>query len=124
MRGEPAVVFGNGYGSFIALMLALRHPALVTRLILAGTGAAFSEPGRAAFRGDGAGVSLAVTAGDAGGARWLRACAAIAGAGAGVRGDASLYLIDKKNTPSDSTGSAASVGTSLRTAGCIKVLRQ
>lgn len=51
MQGEPAAVFGNGYGSFIALMLALRHPALVTQLILAGTGAAFSEPGRAAFRG-------------------------------------------------------------------------
>ena len=47
----PATVFGNGYGSFVALVLALEHPALVTRLVLAGTGAAFSEPGRAAFRG-------------------------------------------------------------------------
>ena len=48
--GGPAVVLGNGYGSFVALMLALRHPQLVDRLVLAGTGAAFSEPGRAAFR--------------------------------------------------------------------------
>ena len=47
----PAAVIGNGYGSFVALVLALRHPALVTRLVLAGTGATFSEPGRAAFRG-------------------------------------------------------------------------
>lgn len=47
----PAAVFGNGYGSFVALLLALRHPTLVSRLVLAGTGAAFSEPGRAAFRG-------------------------------------------------------------------------
>lgn len=47
----PAVVFGNGYGSFVALVLALRHPGRVSRLVLAGTGAAFSEPGREAFRG-------------------------------------------------------------------------
>ena len=47
----PAAVIGNGYGSFVALGLALRHPALVSRLVLAGTGAAFDEPGRAAFRG-------------------------------------------------------------------------
>ncbi len=46
----PAILFGNGYGSFVALLLALRHPNLVHRLVLAGTGAAFSEPGRAAFR--------------------------------------------------------------------------
>ncbi|MBW8267967.1 alpha/beta fold hydrolase [Caldovatus aquaticus] len=49
--GGPAILFGNGYGSFVALTLALRHPALVRRLVLAGTGAAFPEPGRAAFRG-------------------------------------------------------------------------
>lgn len=48
--GGPATILGNGYGSFVALMLALRHPTLVRRLVLAGTGAAFSEPGRAAFR--------------------------------------------------------------------------
>lgn len=48
---RPPAVFGNGYGSFVALLLALRHPDLVSRLVLAGTGAVFSEPGRAAFRG-------------------------------------------------------------------------
>jgi 3-oxoadipate enol-lactonase len=49
--GGPVAIIGNGYGSFVALTLALRHPALVGRLLLAGTGAAFDEPGRAAFRG-------------------------------------------------------------------------
>lgn len=49
--GGPAVLVGNGYGSFVALTLALRRPHLVRRLVLAGTGARFSEPGRAAFRG-------------------------------------------------------------------------
>lgn len=48
--GGPVAIVGNGYGSFVALILALRHPALVSRLLLAGTGAAFDEPGRAAFR--------------------------------------------------------------------------
>lgn len=48
--GGPAILLGNGYGSFVALTLALRHPALASRLVLAGTGAAFPEPGRAAFR--------------------------------------------------------------------------
>lgn len=50
-NGAPATLLGNGYGSFLSLMVALRHPALVQRLVLIGTGAAFSEPGRAAFRG-------------------------------------------------------------------------
>lgn len=49
--GGPVAIVGNGYGSFIALVLALRHPALVDRLVLAGTGAVFDDPGRAAFRG-------------------------------------------------------------------------
>ena len=44
-------VLGNGYGSFVALTIALRHPEVVSRLVLAGTGAAFSVPGQAAFRG-------------------------------------------------------------------------
>jgi len=57
MEGIPAVVFGNGYGSFVALTLALRHAGCVSKLVLAGTGAAFSEPGRAAFRGMAAAVS-------------------------------------------------------------------
>lgn len=50
-RAGGAMLLGNGYGSFVALMVALRQPALVSRLLLVGTGAAFSEPGRAAFRG-------------------------------------------------------------------------
>ena len=54
---HPVIIIGNGYGSFVALMLALRHPALVQRLVLAGTGAAFSEPGRQQFRGMAAAVS-------------------------------------------------------------------
>jgi len=49
--GAPAVVLGNGYGSFVALLVALRHPGVASRLVLAGTGAAFSGPGRAAFTG-------------------------------------------------------------------------
>lgn len=50
MDRQKAAVFGNGYGSFVALKLAIRHPELVAKLVLAGTGATFSEPGRAAFR--------------------------------------------------------------------------
>lgn len=50
LGGDGADIVGNGYGGFVALTLALRHPALVRRLVLAGTGAAFSAPGRAAFR--------------------------------------------------------------------------
>lgn len=50
MPAEPIALFGNGYGSFVALLVALRHPARIAKLVLAGTGAAFSEPGRAAFR--------------------------------------------------------------------------
>lgn len=46
----PAAIFGNGYGGFVALTLALRHPDLVTRLILAGTAATFPEAGAAQFR--------------------------------------------------------------------------
>jgi 3-oxoadipate enol-lactonase len=46
---HPPILFGNGYGSFIALLIAINRPGLVSRLVLAGTGAAFSPPGRAAF---------------------------------------------------------------------------
>jgi 3-oxoadipate enol-lactonase len=45
-----AVVLGNGYGGFVALQMAIRHPAVASRLILADSGAAFSEAGREAFR--------------------------------------------------------------------------
>jgi 3-oxoadipate enol-lactonase len=48
--GGEAIVLGNGYGGFVALQMAIRHPGLATRLILADCGAAFSEAGRQAFR--------------------------------------------------------------------------
>jgi 3-oxoadipate enol-lactonase len=48
--GEGAIVLGNGYGGFVALQMAIRHPDITTRLILADSGAAFSETGREAFR--------------------------------------------------------------------------
>ena len=48
--GEDAIVLGNGYGGFVALQLAIRHPGIATRFILADCGAAFSESGREAFR--------------------------------------------------------------------------
>lgn len=43
-------VLGNGYGGFVALQMAIRHPDLARKLILADCGAAFSEQGREAFR--------------------------------------------------------------------------
>jgi 3-oxoadipate enol-lactonase len=55
--GGEAIVLGNGYGGFVALQMAIRHPRLATRLILADCGAAFSEPGRQAFRNMAAAVS-------------------------------------------------------------------
>ena len=48
--GEDAIVLGNGYGSFVALQMVIRHPDIATRLILADCGAAFSPSGRDAFR--------------------------------------------------------------------------
>ena len=48
--GEDAIVLGNGYGGFVALQMAIRHPKIATRLILADSGATFSEDGRQAFR--------------------------------------------------------------------------
>jgi 3-oxoadipate enol-lactonase len=48
--GEPVILLGNGFGGFVALTLALDHPDLVSRLILADCGALFSELGRQAFR--------------------------------------------------------------------------
>ena len=47
---EAPILFGNGYGSFLALALSLRHPTAARGLFLAGCGAAFSEEGRNAFR--------------------------------------------------------------------------
>jgi 3-oxoadipate enol-lactonase len=48
--GEEAIVLGNGYGGFVALQMAIRHPEVAARLILADCGATFSEEGRQAFR--------------------------------------------------------------------------
>jgi 3-oxoadipate enol-lactonase len=48
--GEDVIVLGNGYGGFVALQMAIRHPNIATKLILADCGAAFSESGREAFR--------------------------------------------------------------------------
>src|SRR6201994_4160333 len=48
--GKDAIVLGNGYGGFVALQMAIRHPGIATKLILADCGAAFSESGREAFR--------------------------------------------------------------------------
>jgi 3-oxoadipate enol-lactonase len=47
---DKAVVLGNGYGGFVALQMAIRHPGIATKFVLADCGAAFSEPGRQAFR--------------------------------------------------------------------------
>jgi 3-oxoadipate enol-lactonase len=49
LRAQP-ILLGNGYGGFVALQMALRHPGLADRLVLADCGAAFSDAGRAAFR--------------------------------------------------------------------------
>lgn len=43
-------VFGNGFGAFAALMLAIRHGGRFNRLLLADVLAAFPEPARAPFR--------------------------------------------------------------------------
>ena len=48
--GETAIVLGNGYGGFVALLMAIRHPGIAAKLVLADCGAAFSEAGRDAFR--------------------------------------------------------------------------
>jgi 3-oxoadipate enol-lactonase len=43
-------VFGNGFGAFVALMLAIRHGERFNRLMLADVVAAFPEPARVPFR--------------------------------------------------------------------------
>ncbi|MGA2057868.1 MAG: alpha/beta fold hydrolase [Bradyrhizobium sp.] len=48
--GQQPIVLGNGYGGFVALQMAIRHPDVASKLILADCGAAFSEAGREAFR--------------------------------------------------------------------------
>jgi 3-oxoadipate enol-lactonase len=49
-QGEDAIVLGNGYGGFVALQMAIGHPDIARRYILADCGAAFLEAGREAFR--------------------------------------------------------------------------
>ena len=44
-------VFGNGFGAFVALELAIRHGARIGRLMVADTAPAFLEPAKAPFRG-------------------------------------------------------------------------
>src|ERR1700731_3048966 len=48
--GDEVIVLGNGYGGFVALQMAICHPGLAGRLILADCGAAFSEEGGQALR--------------------------------------------------------------------------
>ena len=48
---ENCTVFGNGFGAFVSLELAIRHGARFGRLIVADTLAAFPEPARVPFRG-------------------------------------------------------------------------
>ena len=48
--GDEVAVLGNGYGGFVALQMAIRHPDIASKLILADCGAAFSQTGREAFR--------------------------------------------------------------------------
>jgi 3-oxoadipate enol-lactonase len=43
-------VFGNGFGAFVAVELAIRHGARFGRLVVADVLAAFPEPARAPFR--------------------------------------------------------------------------
>ncbi len=43
-------VFGNGFGAFVALELAIRHGARIGRLMVADTAPGFPEPARAPFR--------------------------------------------------------------------------
>jgi 3-oxoadipate enol-lactonase len=44
-------VFGNGFGAFAALELAIRHGGRIRRLMVAGTAPAFPEAAKAPFRG-------------------------------------------------------------------------
>jgi 3-oxoadipate enol-lactonase len=48
---KDTTVFGNGFGAFVALELAIRHGKRFGRLIVADALAAFPEPARVPFRG-------------------------------------------------------------------------
>jgi 3-oxoadipate enol-lactonase len=47
---RETTVFGNGFGAFVSLELAIRHGARFGRLMVADTLAAFPEPARVPFR--------------------------------------------------------------------------
>jgi pimeloyl-ACP methyl ester carboxylesterase len=47
---RDTAAFGNGFGAFVALELAIRHGARFGKLIVADTLAAFPEPARVPFR--------------------------------------------------------------------------
>ena len=47
---RTTAVFGNGFGAFVAVMLALRHGPRFGKLIVADVVAAFPEPARVPFR--------------------------------------------------------------------------
>ena len=47
---ERPTVIGNGLGAFVALAMAIRHPQLMSRLVLVGCGATFPEEARPAFK--------------------------------------------------------------------------
>jgi 3-oxoadipate enol-lactonase len=51
-----AIVLGNGYGGFVALQMAIRHPDIASKYIFADCGAVFSDEGRQAFRNMAAGA--------------------------------------------------------------------
>jgi 3-oxoadipate enol-lactonase len=46
---QKPILLGNGFGSFVALQMLIRHPGIASKLIVAAGGAMFSEPGRQAF---------------------------------------------------------------------------
>jgi 3-oxoadipate enol-lactonase len=54
---QTPILLGNGYGGFVVLTTAIRHPGIASRLVLADCGAVFPEPGRAAFRAMSAGAT-------------------------------------------------------------------
>ena len=62
--GGEAIVLGNGYGGFVALQMAIRHPGIASRLILADCGAAFSEDRSRSLPQHGGGLKGQGTGGD------------------------------------------------------------
>ena len=48
---KPISIFANGFGGFVSLGLCLRHPALVSHLIIANSGGAFPEERKVPLHG-------------------------------------------------------------------------